>query len=226
MYDVKVLEKQWKRYKVQQSIPWIVLGAVVCFLVVVTFVATYSKSKNSTTKEAVALFPHESFEIATLEQNKTIPKKSITLNQDDELQLKETLYAPDIPVIFPVEPLGEIQTDISAPKERVNIDIQKTSALDALEEVKKRFLSLKDPNDALFLATTFYEQGQFEAAHDWAVEVNKITQNIEESWLVLGKSKAKLGHKKEAVDLLRAYAQQNDSQKALDLAVQIEQGQL
>ncbi|HHO42363.1 MAG TPA: hypothetical protein ENN12_03285 [Epsilonproteobacteria bacterium] len=227
MHDVKVLEKEWRRYKMYQFMPWIALSVLILFLLLVGIWASYnglSNEKKSPNSHLV-LVSHDILEIATLEEKQTqeILPTEVLSKAEGEIEIKESLYAPDTPVPFPVEPLAEANED-SKPKEKITLDIHKTSAKDAIDDVKARFLEQKDPNDALFVAMTLYEQGDYASAHDWAVEVNKITQNIEDSWLVLAKSKAKLGRKKEAIDLLRAYAENSDSKNALELADKIKQG--
>ncbi|MGZ5501147.1 MAG: tetratricopeptide repeat protein [Nitrososphaeraceae archaeon] len=92
----------------------------------------------------------------------------------------------------------------------------------ALSDIMRRFNSSKDPNDALFLSNSFYESGDYAKSLFWAIETNKITEDIEDGWLLMAKSKAKLGDKGEALRILRAYSAKKTSNEALELAREIE----
>lgn len=92
----------------------------------------------------------------------------------------------------------------------------------ALSDIMRRFNQSKDPNDALFLSNSFYESGDYAKSLFWAIETNKITEDIEDGWLLMAKSKAKLGDKSEAVRILKAYSAKKTSNEALDLISQIE----
>lgn len=92
----------------------------------------------------------------------------------------------------------------------------------ALSDIMRRFNQSKDPNDALFLSNSFYESGDYAKSLFWAIETNKITEDIEDGWLLMAKSKAKLGDKNEAIRILKAYSTKKTSNEALDLANRIE----
>lgn len=106
---------------------------------------------------------------------------------------------------------------------RIKFDVVEN--VDALSDIMRRFNQSKDPNDALFLANNFYESGDYSKALYWAIETNKITEDIEDGWLLMAKSKAKLGDRGEAVRILKAYSTKKMSKEALDLASQIESGE-
>jgi hypothetical protein len=92
----------------------------------------------------------------------------------------------------------------------------------AISDIMRRFNQSKDPNDALFLSNSFYESGDYAKSLFWAIETNKITEDIEDAWLLMAKSKAKLGDKSEAIRILKAYSMKKTSNEALDLAREIE----
>jgi hypothetical protein len=110
--------------------------------------------------------------------------------------------------------------DKPAISKKIKFDVIDNS--NALSDIMRRFNQSKDPNDALFLSNSFYESGDYDKSLFWAIETNKITEEIEDSWLLMAKSKAKLGDKSEAIRILKAYSAKKMSNEALELAREIE----
>ncbi len=96
----------------------------------------------------------------------------------------------------------------------------------AYKDVEKRFLESHDIDDALFLARSYYKKGDYKKSEYWALEINKLDEDMEESLLIFVKSKVKMGRKNEAISILTTYVQRSDSQEAKKLLYRIENGKL
>ncbi|CAA6826667.1 MAG: Unknown protein [uncultured Sulfurovum sp.] len=103
------------------------------------------------------------------------------------------------------------------PRKRKHLDIVETSSKSAYVDVEKRFQKTQNPHDSLFLAKSYYKNGDYQKAEYWALETNKIDTNIEESWIVFVNAKVKLGQKGEALKVLTQYISQSDSDVARQL---------
>jgi hypothetical protein len=58
------------------------------------------------------------------------------------------------------------------------------------------------------------------------LSANKLDKNLDESWLLFAKSKAKLGKKQEAINILASYYKKSESAKAKVLIGQIKTGKI
>jgi tetratricopeptide (TPR) repeat protein len=103
---------------------------------------------------------------------------------------------------------------IEKPRKRKYLNIIQTSNSKAYKDVKKRFSDTKDVDDSLFLARTYYNKGNNKKAIYWALQTNKINPNIEESWLIFAKAKARSGRKDEAIRILSSYIKRSNSYSA------------
>ena len=127
----------------------------------------------------------------------------------------------DIPILDVDEEEKIISTD-SKSRKKIHLDIVETSSITAYEDVEKRFLQSRDIDDALFLAKSYYKRSNYEKAAYWALEVNKLDQNLEESVLIFVESKVRLGQKNEAILLLKNYLKKSHSEAGNILLGKIE----
>ena len=102
----------------------------------------------------------------------------------------------------------------------------KSSSINYIEAMKKKFKRGKQPREALLLSKAYYGKGDYSNAEQWALTANKLNAKLEESWLMFAKSKAKLGNKNEAIKILSAYYKKNKSAKAKALLIKIKMGKL
>jgi tetratricopeptide (TPR) repeat protein len=92
--------------------------------------------------------------------------------------------------------------------------------------MKAKFAKSKNSRDALLLAKAYYKEGKYQESEQWALSANKLDNNLEESWLLFAKAKAKLGKKEEAVTILASYYKKSHSTKAKSLMGQIKTGKI
>lgn len=212
MYEIKQLEERWQRYKIKQYAPAGVLSIAFIFVVISGIFLSSDHAKAH-----IDLPSNVKTHNMKLESNPMIAKLEIS----DSLGVKssqsaikhnveDALFLDPNDAAFPVAPVSVAPKT----KKKVVIDIKKVPVdKSVLENVVERFKKEKDPYDSLFLASTYYSNGEYAKAHDWAVETNKIA-NINESWMVLAKAKYKLGKKEEALKLLRSFLKTQDSKEA------------
>lgn len=112
-----------------------------------------------------------------------------------------------------------------APHKPVKMQFQ-SSSNNYTETIKSKFLNSKNPRDALLLAKAYYNEGKYKEAEKWALTANKLDQNLEDSWFVFAKAKAKLGKNQEAINILSTYYQRTKSPKAKVLIDKIKTKQL
>ena len=125
------------------------------------------------------------------------------------------------------EPKVRIETTtIEEPRKKMHLDIIETTSVSAYKDVAKRFHQSHDTDDSLFLAKSYYRKGNYKKAEYWALQTNKVNDNIEESWLIFVSSKVKLGHKNEAIRILTTYIKRSNSAEARSLLYKIKKGTL
>ena len=115
-------------------------------------------------------------------------------------------------------------TKAIAPKRHVNIQVTTQKSDVSAQAIEERFRFAKDKDDALFLTRYYYDKKAYKKALSWALETNKLDSDIEESWLIFGQAKARLGQRMEAIRVLQAYYNRTGSPKAQKLLDAIRRG--
>lgn len=245
MYDIKQLEDEWKRYRKKKLKPWYI-GSLI--LVVLTLSIIFFQTNLKVNFSQLKTYFETSKEIQPPENNKKsedtvafnkINVKEIVLLDDalEKLEVKENMIEMadkvvkardnilvDIPILEDTneQPLEE---EIEARK-KIHLEIIDSTSISGYKDVEKRFFESHDIDDALFLAKSYYKNGNYKKAEFWALETNKLDDSQEESLLIFVKSKVKLGHKNEALSILTSYVKQSDSQEAKKLLYRIENDKL
>jgi len=93
-----------------------------------------------------------------------------------------------------------------------------------IKSVEKNFSKSRSYYDSLYLARAYYKKGNYPKAQKWALVTNDLNSKLEESWLIFAKSKAKLGERREAEQILSAYIGKTNSTKAKALLRKIKKG--
>ncbi|GIU00593.1 hypothetical protein TSL6_10990 [Sulfurovum sp. TSL6] len=245
MYDIKQLEDQWRQYRKKKLKPWYI-GTGILFVLIVSLIVFKTnlkidfsalKTYFETSKETQSLVDDKKSE-DTVALKKMEVKETVLLNDAlDKLEVKDNMIEMadkvvkardnilvDIPILddtneYPVEE----ESDIS---KKIHLEIIDSTSISGYKDVEKRFFESHDIDDALFLAKSYYKNGNYKKAEFWALEANKLDDNQEESLLIFVKSKVKLGHKNEALSILTSYLKQSDSQEAKKLLYRIENDKL
>ena len=214
MHDIGILENEWKQYRRKKHRPWILI--IIGFVLVAALLAAFY---NTTQWNRFVFYD---------KKKKQPVKKSVvdeTMLLDGplvDLETKEKEVTEEEPL---VEVAVEDEED-AQPKKRLQIKVVETDDESAFMEVAKRFRLGHDVDDSLFLAKSYYAIGDYKKAEYWALQTNKVDENIEESWLIFIKAKIKGGQKNEALRILNAYIERTNSVEAKVLRERIEKGKL
>ncbi len=243
MYDIKYLEEEWKKYRKKKLRPWYIYGSILIISTISVIILLnsekldfrsmkeYFKSTNG------AAYSADSRNDTPLHDNLKI-KKSILLDSAlEKLELKDSTdgftetpikKAPNILVDIPIleETQEQVFSDISEPRKKVHLEIIDSASVTAYRDVEKRFFESHDINDAFFLARSYYKKGDYDKAVFWALEINKLDEDLEEGLFIFVKSKAKMGRKNEAISILTTYVKKSNSQEAKKLLYRIKNDKL
>ena len=250
MYDIQALEEEWKKYNKNKKRPLYLLLALLLGIILLSlFFMKYKTFHFFTDIDTTVVTKNEHVElnsfvlldkkISTLlimpkskSKNKILKTKPIIDNKNTNDKNIPTLpIVNNIPIIDTV-PIGKIILSdkpkskiknqlIDKPREKIHLNIIKSSSVSAYADVEKRFMQSYDTDDSLFLAKSYYRKKNYKKAEYWALQTNKVNNSLEESWLIYVKSKAKLGHKNEAIHILTNYAQRSNSSAAWNLLLKL-----
>jgi len=240
MYDIKLLENEWKKYRKKKLKPWLLMGVGLIVLAMAGFFflsnnkidfsrfdTSFMMASNSASSE-VENTDKTNSEIKsnvlinnalnTLEIEKIVPDKVNTVVKDS------TNSFVDIPILD-----GKQENSVrygQKGRAKVHLDIVESTSVTAYKDVEERFAKSHEIDDSLFLARSYYKKGNYDKSEYWALETNKIDPNIEESILLFVKSKVKLGRKNEAISILKSYLKKSNSQEARNLLYRIENNKI
>ena len=100
------------------------------------------------------------------------------------------------------------------------------TSVNYIETMKEKYAHSHSSRDALLLAKAFYKKASYKEAEEWALKANKLNTKLDESWLLFAKSKAKMGRKQEAINILAKYYKKSKSANAKRLIGQIKTGRI
>ena len=231
MYDIKPLEKEWKRYKRKKRKPWFVLLFTIFFILLISLtflnykeidlLKFYDKDKLETVTDkstpllidkALVTLEIKKHEVNESMQTTKLKPKSMVSYENGSIEITEEL------------PISEDIDTVIESRKKIHLEIVETSSVSAYEDVAKRFKQSHDTDDSLFLAKSYYSQGDYKKAEYWALQTNKVNDDIEESLLIFIKSKIKLGYENEAIHILKAYIEKSNSTQAKTLLYKIKKG--
>jgi tetratricopeptide (TPR) repeat protein len=233
MYDIKLLEEEWKRYKKKKRKPLyafifsiLILGTLAFFFLNYKNVIVSKFENNESVvvdkpKPSVILLDSA---LTTLEVKKEIIEKSIVekSTNDNNVEIEtDDSFTIDDPMRYKHPNAKKVSITVTEvikkpvivekPRKKMHLNIIETTSASAYKDVAKRFADTSDTDDSLFLARTYYEKGNNKKAIYWALKTNKVNSNIEESWLIFAKAKARSGHKSEAIRILSSYIKRSNS---------------
>ncbi|MBU1668359.1 CDC27 family protein [bacterium] len=174
----------------------------------------------STDKYEVSLEPVIPIVDIEQEERKSTQRTSITPNvriQPKGVQAKPSTY-------LTANELLAVHNELDTTKQK-KINLNATSK-NYMETMKEKFAKNKKPREALLLARAYYAEANYKEAEHWALVANKLNNNLDESWFVFAKAKAKLGQRDEAIKILASYYKKSHSPKAKELIEKIKKGSL
>ncbi len=227
MYDIPELEKKWKKYRRKKLVKPILFTLITLIIIgggVIGFKFFKLAKINIEKKTTNTVTKQDNNSSSLKNEEKAIVIKKISINkktQDNNIDLSNAeIIKPNVPddeirvIGFDNKEKKEIVNkykDIIAPNKK-NIQIDPIA-----QEYEEKFQETQDPKDSLFLAKYFYKKGNYKKAEFWAMKTNDIDGEIEDSWLIFAKSRAKQGYRVEAIKILQEYYDNTSSLKAKEL---------
>lgn len=242
MYDIPELEKKWRKYKSKQIKKPLIIASVALALVsgvavlAITYLGNKTETQSTTTAKVQPSTKQETKamvitkEPAMQQQNQppggtqnaliqVQPTVAQPVNENNIDLSKATVVTPNVPP-EKIRVIGfDKKQKKKVAKEYQDILIPKQSQQEIQEhekiaEIKERFKTSQDPKDSLYIAKYYYKKGEYKKAENWAVNTNNLDGDIEESWLIFAKSRAKQGFRVDAIKVLQSYYDETSSPKA------------
>lgn len=220
MYDIESLEQQWKRYKRKKFVLPIVLGVLLFVFGFMVLFWVGAKHPDTTQESTVSS-----------SSNQSMPQTAETKNAPSSLSSevpsihKNSVRKKGWKMTFADSDSAEnahAEGGDSSPHIAITVTSKNVKA--SVSDMESRFLSDPRKEDALYLAKYYYAKKAYKKAIQWALETNKLDSDIEESWLIFGKAKAKLGMRTEAIRVLQAYYDRTGSLNAKKILGKIRRG--
>ena len=123
-----------------------------------------------------------------------------------------------------VQELSKVRKDDERDTTRLKKIHLHSSSINYIETMKEKFSKSKNSRDALLLAKAFYRERNYKESERWALEANKLDSDLDESWILFAESKAKLGKKSEAINILAMYYKRTKSSKVKAVLDKIKRG--
>jgi predicted Zn-dependent protease len=224
MYDIEHLEQQWRRYK-HKRIGVVVTVVVVLFVGMVGYFWWATNTRPSLSDGFSATHPeHLSHSVPQLPAASVLGESvSLPITQSDTATLPAVHKGWSMSFEGADKPRAADTPLVSSTK-HVDIQVRSKKTANTVHDIEKRFQFAKDKDDALFLARYYYDKQEYQMALKWALETNKLDSDIEESWLIFGRAKARLGLRMEAIRVLQAYYDRTGSRKAKQLLDKVRRG--
>ena len=108
--------------------------------------------------------------------------------------------------------------------QKISINLKRQETIDDINHVIKRFKNNHNPALSLFVAKKYYKLGDYHKAYNYALITNNINREIDTSWVIFAKSLVKLNKKNKAIETLKTYIEQSNSNTAKMLLNDIKLG--
>ena len=236
MYDIKPLEEEWERYNKKRKRPLYIFMFIALLAIGIGTVLKYSDllpkgtDSNSSKVNIKASDVLIDKKISKLEVHKEkvtdieIPAheiKSVVSHQSSDnnpMDPEDVFVDRDENVAKTVKSTTRaIVTEKPRTRKKIHFEMIDANTPSAYKEIESRFAFAPNSDDALFLARIYYKNGNYRKAARWALETNRLNGDMEESWLIFARAKAKTGQKNEAIRVLTQYANKSDSAEAKKL---------
>jgi hypothetical protein len=250
MYDIPELERKWKKYKRNQIKKPLIIGVTSLLLIVgagviaTTYYKKSSKASNNVVKDTqqksevvntnkTAVAVNNSPAIVIKKSGSNSNNALINAKQENNANIditKATIVKPNVPD----DEIRVIGFDNKEDKKAIEkkygdilIPKKTTEELRIREEIKdleEKFRETQDPQDSLEIAKYYYKIKDYKQAENWAVNTNNLDGDIEESWLIFAKARAKQGFRTDAIKVLQTFYDETNSQKAKVLLDKLRRG--
>ena len=234
MYDIPELEKKWRKYKRKQIQKPLIISFVILLLgaAAAALTLTYLNKKDSVEAKVAKKEPKkESNVTANSKKDDAIIITRVsnnTKNSDNSIDLsKAEIVKPNVPD-DEIRVIGFDKKDADKIKKKYEDVLVSNSKASEEKEMalalEEQFKESQDPQDSLKVARYYYKIGDYKKAETWAVNTNNLDGDIEESWLIFAKARAKQGFRVDAIKVLQSYYDETNSPKAKELLDKLRRG--
>ena len=236
MYDIEELEVQWKRYHRKRLLRRGLLGLAVLLLLALPILYTTLRAPSpvvsSHDDNVRSEVSSAQTSPATTEKNGSKPGPSPSvktanvqpLSPEVPLQQDTVASSPKKKPKMRITFAGSESPGETSGSEKVEFDMVQRNDEAVVRQIEKRFPVSKDYDDAMYLAKYYYGKKKYKQSEYWAMQANVIDSTQPESWILFGKSKAKRGHRVEALKILQQYYDHTGNQEARLLIDEIRKG--
>ena len=167
--------------------------------------------------------------VAVVQQNTNQNPLIVAAQTPAQVKQEETIDLSNAKIVKPNLPEDEIRVIGFDNKEKKKISsntnsvvipkksVQAIEEQEKIAEIEERFKTTQDPQDSLKIAKYYYKKGNYKKAETWAINTNNIDGDIEESWIIFAKARAKQGFRVDAIKVLQSYYDETKSPKAKEL---------
>ncbi len=228
MYDIEDLERRWKSYRrkkilLRSGIATAILLLLALPLLYVSLKSSKAsiESKSSETPQSKAS-PESNLSVLDKNASKTVSASALSPEVPSMRETKLPKKKPKMMITFS-DPSQSASGNRREGGE-VQMQMVKASNRSVVREIEKRFPLSRDYDDAMYLAKYYYGKKNYKKAENWAMQANTIDSSKPESWIIFGKSKAKLGHRRDALKVLQAYYDRTGNMQVRILIDRIRRG--
>ncbi len=242
MYDIKPLEEEWERYNKKRKRPFYILFFITLAIIGLGVVVKYSdflpqnmdknrsmakiQPKDVLIDKKISKLEVHKEKTANVETSETEIKAAVShpASDNNPMDPGDVFVDKDESVAKTVKRISQlVVAEKPRTRKKIHFEMIDANSPAAYKEIESRFAFAPDPDDALFLARIYYKNGSYRKAARWALETNKLNGDIEESWLIFARSKAKTGQKNEAIRVLTQYVKKSNSAEAKKLLKKLKQ---
>ncbi len=248
--EIKELEKEWLKYKIKKHSKKAVFTLSIVGLTASGYYFYQSGKISSNLSLIKEKFAQKVTNSNTTDKTEKKAEKKVTKKEQKIKKEEKPLLALDTKFLENIEKRLEKEAkekkhlfakpkkEIAFKKSEKKFSITKeekeekkkikivSKQINTLTFLKKKFEATKEIKYALMVASYYYEKKDYKNALKWAIKANEIDSSNEESWIIFAKSKLKLGRKKEAINALKLYLKNRNSQNVLNVLQQIKRGHL
>ena len=246
MLNINELENRWLHYKIKSYLLPTIVICIIIILSIVLFMLTRDKEETKENIQVPVLKEKiKSTQIKPIDNNKEkfISNNKMTLSPSLDFVRTMQVNSPKYYTQQKQKTISKKENNnksivkkkkevIVVKKQKVEIvkenliKIKRQNTQEDIQHVISRFKKSNNPALSLFVAKKYYEMGNYNQAYNYALITNEINKDIEDSWIIFGKSLYMLGKKDKAIHILKKYIKQSHSQKAKITLDNIKSGKL
>ncbi|NOQ30721.1 MAG: hypothetical protein GQ570_06325 [Helicobacteraceae bacterium] len=225
MHNLEQLEKRWFIYKAKKYIPIALLTVLVTIALIVTLLFKSDVKKELAVKKDNIIKKDEPIVPVSFVENVVIKEKReeyAPLVLQPSMSFMEKIKSSEQEKTVPVKKVQPVEK-IKITKAKSVTKHTKITEYELLT-LENRFAKSSSATLGLFIAKYYYKNKEYKNSAEYALKVNELNPNLEESWMIFASSLAKNGKKDDAIQVLKKYIDKTHSSNATTLLKDIIKG--